>query len=40
VPHPRSGELLKLEAAPPDDLLNAWMALGGTLPPQLTGQLT
>jgi len=37
VPHPRTGELLRLEAAPPDDLLNAWMALGGTLPPQLTG---
>ncbi len=37
VPHPRTGDLLRLEAAPPDDLLNAWMALGGTLPPQLTG---
>ncbi|WP_424952112.1 RluA family pseudouridine synthase [Deinococcus sp.] len=39
LPHPRSGETLKLEAAPPDDLLNAWIALGGTLPPQLTGEL-
>ncbi len=37
VPHPRTGELLRLEAAPPDDLLNAWMALGGSLPPELTG---
>jgi 23S rRNA pseudouridine1911/1915/1917 synthase len=34
--HPRTGEMLKLEAAPPDDLLNAWMALGGSLPAQLT----
>lgn len=37
VPHPRTGETLKLEAAPPDDLLNAWIALGGSLPPVLTG---
>ena len=37
LPHPRTGETLKLEAAPPDDLLNAWMALGGELPALLTG---
>ena len=37
VPHPRTGETLKLEAALPDDLLNAWIALGGSLPPVLTG---
>jgi 23S rRNA pseudouridine1911/1915/1917 synthase len=40
VPHPRTGEVLRLEAAPPDDLLQAWMALGGALPPVLTGQAT
>ncbi|GGJ64326.1 RluA family pseudouridine synthase [Deinococcus aquiradiocola] len=37
VPHPRTGEPLQLEAAPPDDLLSAWLALGGELPPVLTG---
>jgi 23S rRNA pseudouridine1911/1915/1917 synthase len=40
VPHPRTGEVLHLEAAPPDDLLHAWIALGGALPPVLTGQAT
>lgn len=32
VPHPVSGEMLRLHAPAPDDLLNAWIALGGTLP--------
>ncbi|ULH16822.1 RluA family pseudouridine synthase [Deinococcus sp. KNUC1210] len=32
LPHPRSGEMLHLYASPPDDLLSAWTALGGTLP--------
>lgn len=33
LPHPRTGAMLQLSASPPDDLLNAWIALGGTLPP-------
>ncbi|MFC5849039.1 RluA family pseudouridine synthase [Deinococcus petrolearius] len=32
VPHPVSGELLRLHAPVPDDLLGAWVALGGELP--------
>ena len=34
IPHPVSGDLLTLEAAPPDDLLEAWVACGGELPRQ------
>ena len=32
LPHPRTGATLHLHAHPPDDLLSAWTALGGTLP--------
>ena len=32
IPHPVSGEDLQLIAPPPDDLLSAWVALGGELP--------
>ncbi|WP_420596059.1 RluA family pseudouridine synthase [Deinococcus sp.] len=32
IPHPISGEDLHLTAPPPDDLLSAWVALGGELP--------
>lgn len=32
LPHPETGEPLQLQAAPPDDLLEAWVALGGKLP--------
>lgn len=32
LPHPETGEPLQLQAPPPDDLLEAWVALGGTLP--------
>ncbi len=35
VPHPVSGELLHLHAPAPDDLLEAWVALGGALPATL-----
>ena len=35
IPHPVTGENLHLIAPPPDDLLSAWVALGGTLPPEL-----
>ncbi len=35
VPHPVSGEAIHLVAPPPDDLLSAWVALGGTLPPEV-----
>ncbi|WP_034384891.1 RluA family pseudouridine synthase [Deinococcus sp. YIM 77859] len=35
LPHPVSGELLHLHAPVPDDLLGAWVALGGTLPAEL-----
>ncbi|MEW6420313.1 MAG: RluA family pseudouridine synthase [Deinococcota bacterium] len=31
-PHPITGEPLRLHAPVPDDLLNAWVALGGTVP--------
>lgn len=36
VPHPVSGETLHLIATPPDDMLSTWVALGGTLPSELT----
>lgn len=39
IPHPRTGKTLELHAPTPDDLLSAWVALGGTLPPELE-QLT
>lgn len=32
VPHPASGQELKLHAPVPDDMLEAWVALGGMLP--------
>lgn len=32
IPHPVSGEALQLVAPPPDDLLSAWVALGGAVP--------
>lgn len=32
LPHPVSGETLNLQAPVPDDLLEAWVALGGMLP--------
>ena len=35
IPHPVTGEPLHLIAPPPDDLLSAWVALGGELPPEL-----
>lgn len=35
VPHPLTGRRLELHAPVPDDLLEAWVALGGTLPPSL-----
>ncbi|WP_189072374.1 RluA family pseudouridine synthase [Deinococcus sedimenti] len=35
LPHPVSGEALHLHAAAPDDMLNAWMGLGGALPGDL-----
>jgi 23S rRNA pseudouridine1911/1915/1917 synthase len=35
VPHPVSGETLHLHAPAPDDLLSAWVALGGALPTAL-----
>lgn len=35
IPHPVSREPLHLTAPPPDDLLDAWVALGGTLPAEL-----
>ena len=36
LPHPESGELLHFTAPPPEDLLSAWVALGGELPSELT----
>jgi len=36
IPHPESGELLHLVATPPDDMLAAWVALGGVMPGTLT----
>lgn len=35
LPHPITGEALHLHAPAPDDLLSAWIAVGGTLPEQL-----
>ncbi|MFC4426068.1 RluA family pseudouridine synthase [Deinococcus navajonensis] len=35
LPHPVSGQPLHLHAPTPDDLLNAWIALGGALPDTL-----
>lgn len=35
LPHPLTGQLLHLHAPAPDDLLTAWIALGGTLPTAL-----
>lgn len=36
LPHPVTRETLHLSAPPPDDLLDAWVALGGQLPAELT----
>ena len=35
LPHPMTGETLHLHASVPDDLLSAWVGLGGTLPDTL-----
>ncbi|MPY67801.1 RluA family pseudouridine synthase [Deinococcus sp. SDU3-2] len=35
LPHPATGEALHLHAPAPDDLLSAWVALGGILPATL-----
>ncbi|WP_291424846.1 RluA family pseudouridine synthase [Deinococcus sp.] len=35
IPHPVTGELLSLHAPVPDDLLEAWVTLGGELPGEL-----
>ncbi|CAM3247152.1 RluA family pseudouridine synthase [Deinococcus deserti] len=35
VPHPGTGRLLHLHAPAPDDMLNAWIALGGAMPSDL-----
>ncbi len=35
LPHPMTGETLHLHASAPDDLLSAWVGLGGTLPDTL-----
>ncbi|WP_415786148.1 RluA family pseudouridine synthase [Deinococcus saxicola] len=35
LPHPMTGETLRLHAPVPDDLLGAWVALGGALPGDL-----
>ena len=35
LPHPATGEALHLHAPAPDDLLTAWIALGGTIPADL-----
>ncbi|TSA84671.1 RluA family pseudouridine synthase [Deinococcus detaillensis] len=35
IPHPTTGEELHLTAPPPEDLLSAWVALGGALPSAL-----
>lgn len=35
LPHPVTGETLRLHAPAPDDLLGAWVALGGGLPEDL-----
>ncbi len=36
IPHPVTGEDLRLVAAPPDDMLSAWVALGAALPTELS----
>jgi len=38
LPHPVTGEPLHLVAAPPDDLLSAWVALGGHVPGELSAE--
>lgn len=38
LPHPAGG-MLALHAPPPGDLLEAWTALGGTLPPELLAEV-
>ncbi|PNY82823.1 RluA family pseudouridine synthase [Deinococcus koreensis] len=35
IPHPATGKMLHLHASAPDDLLSAWMALGGGVPENL-----
>ncbi len=35
IPHPVTGEILKLEAAMPHDMMTAWLGLGGELPESL-----
>ena len=35
LPHPATGKLLHLHAPAPDDLLSAWVAVGGVLPDEL-----
>ena len=40
LPHPVTGEALHLVAPPPDDLLSAWVALGGELPPEVLANET
>ncbi|ASN80455.1 RluA family pseudouridine synthase [Deinococcus ficus] len=40
LPHPGTGELLHLHAPAPDDLLSAWVALGGALPADLESPTT
>lgn len=37
IPHPLSAKPLHLLAPPPDDLLSAWVALGGAWPANLSG---
>lgn len=38
LPHPMTGQILHLHAPTPDDLLSAWVALGGTLPENLESE--
>ena len=38
IPHPLTGKLLHLHAPAPDDLLEAWIALGGSMPGALESQ--
>jgi 23S rRNA pseudouridine1911/1915/1917 synthase len=35
IPHPTTGETLKLQAPLPEDILQAWLGLGGVLPDKL-----
>lgn len=35
IPHPATGKVLHLHAPTPDDMLSAWVALGGGLPTEL-----